>query len=163
MRPQRPSQHKKGSWIKAQGAKKRFVDPTTNAPFSYWLYVLPVEMLFFFGKLNKKLRAFACPAIAFKRRRMPLWRILKGSEGSAIRTLPIYATTGKAPEIFFHTIITDLKSAGTCPAEWLVFATTTTYKFFLPTNFVFIPGHGQIRIADSLYLCDRSIIEIGLS
>ena len=50
---------------------------------------------------------------------------LVGSQGTAVRALPVDPTAGKTPQVIFHTGVADLEPAGTGPAKWLRLSTAT--------------------------------------
>jgi hypothetical protein len=57
---------------------------------------------------------------------------------SAIRTLPGNSVTGHPPEIFFHAVLADGKSAPASPAERRMLATAGAGDFFCHSAFFFI-------------------------
>jgi hypothetical protein len=57
---------------------------------------------------------------------------------SAIRTLPGNSVTGHSPEIFFHAVLADGKSAPTSPAERRMLAAAGAWDFFCHSAFFFI-------------------------
>ena len=81
-------------------------------------------------------------------RELPFWG-LKGSQGSAIRALPVDPTARKAPHIIFHACVTDLKTARTGPAKGPIFsATAAPVRFFLAISF-FVISHWALGIGHS--------------
>ena len=53
----------------------------------------------------------------FAVRRVPFLLVAKSILSSAVRALPGDGIAGHAPEVFFHTILTDFKSAAALPAK----------------------------------------------
>jgi len=68
---------------------------------------------------------------------------LKRPHGPAIRALPANPAACKAPEVFLHAVVTNLKTTGTGPAKRLLFPAARTYILLFPA-FPFLclfPGH----------------------
>ena len=77
---------------------------------------------------------------------------------SAVRTLPRDGIARHTPEILFHTLLADLKTATTVPAERRVLTADVAVEFLFPPSpallFLFLIGHLRSRLG----ICYRELV-----
>ena len=89
--------------------------------------------------VGRGLQEFDFPSLSY-----PHSKDLVRSQGAAIRTLPVHAAASQPPQIIFHAVVANLKTAGTGPAKGLGVpaATALVRPFFLSPSFSLRSHHG---------------------